>query len=81
MPSKKATPRRKPETPITKAEVSVAAKEMREKNGTAASYAFVPDDEVEDIIRDVEKFSIRRSKTEDDKDSDETDDSTAVCIV
>ena len=79
MSSKKATPRRKSKPPITMAKVSTVAKEFHEKNGTIASYSFVPDDDVQEIIRDVEKFSIRRSKNEDDKDSDETDDSTAVC--
>ena len=80
MSSKKATPRRKSKPPITmtKASTSTVAKEVHEKNGTIASYSFVPDDDVQEIIRDVEKFSIRRSKNEDDKDSDETDDSTAV---
>ena len=70
--SRKATPRRKPKSPMVK--VSNAAKE----SPPAASYSFVPDDEVQDIIRDVEKFSIRRSKNEDDNDGDEPDDSVAV---
>lgn len=81
MSSKKATPRRKTKPPIAKATVSTVGKERHEKNGTIASYSFVPDDEVQEIIRDVEKFSIRRSKIEDNGESDEeTDDSTAVCM-
>ena len=75
MSSKKATPRRKSKPSKAKA----AGKEVQQKNATTASYSFVPDDEVEEIIRDVEKFSIRRNKIEDDMDGDETDDSTAVC--
>jgi len=79
MSSKKATPRRKTKPPIAKATVSTVGKERHEKNGTIASYSFVPDDEVQEIIRDVEKFSIRRSKIEDNGESDEeTDDSTAM---
>ena len=79
MSSKKATPRRKSKPSTIKAKA--AGKEVQQKNATTASYSFVPDDEVEEIIRDVEKFSIRRNKIEDDMDSDETDDSTAVCRV
>ena len=76
MSSRKATPRRKPKSPMSK--VSNAAKERQEESVPTASYSFVPDDEVQDIIRDVEKFSIRRSKNEDDNDGDEPDDSIAV---
>ena len=76
MSSKKATPRRKSKPSTIKAKA--AGKEVQQ---IIASYSFVPDDEVEEIIRDVEKFSIRRNKIEDDMDSDETDDSTAVCWV
>ena len=79
MSSKKATPRRKSKPSTIKAKA--AGKEVQQNNATIASYSFVPDDEVEEIIRDVEKFSIRRNKIEDDMDSDETDDSTAVCRV
>ena len=81
MSSKKATPRRKQKSPANNARVSTVAKERHADNGTITSYSFVPDDEVQEIIRDVEKFSIRRSKMEDDKDSDETDDSIAVCRI
>ena len=76
MSSKKATPRRKSKPSTIKAKA--AGQEVQQ---TIASYSFVPDDEVEEIIRDVEKFSIRRNKIEDDMDGDETDDSTAVCRV
>ena len=62
---------------MAKVSTSTVAKELHEKNGTTASYSFVPDDDVQEIMRDVEKLSIRRSNNnEDNKDSDETDDST-----
>ena len=62
---------------MAKVSTSTVAKELHEKNGTIASYSFVPDDDVEEIIRDVEKLSIRRSNNnEDNKDNDKTDEST-----